>query len=114
MLVVVNLDAFDGLTLFKLTSPGTCFEATGTARLSYNSQSQLFSHSPSTMSFSSPVVYESAVDFSGPIQVDSPHVMAHNPYYFDDSQVVLKASPFTWFSPSIIITHSSQGRRKVI
>lgn len=31
-----------------------------------------------------------------------------NPYYFDDSQVVLKASQITWH-PRLLITHSSKG-----
>jgi hypothetical protein len=40
--------------------------------------------------------------------------MPHNPYYFDDSQIVLKASQITWHPPSLLITHLSKGRRKDI
>ena len=55
------------------------------------------------MSFSNPVAYENAIetvtpgelmDYVGPSRRVMA-VMEHNPYYFDDSQVVLKASPFT-------------------
>ncbi len=31
-------------------------------------------------------------------------------FYFNDSQVVLKASLITWFPSSLLITHSSEGR----
>jgi hypothetical protein len=49
---------------------------------------------------------------SEPVEVVPP--IPRNPYYFDDSQIVLKACQTTWLPPSLQITHSSKGRRKDI
>ena len=38
----------------------------------------------------------------------------NNPFYFNDSQVVLKASPITWLLPSLLRTHLSKGGTKDI
>jgi len=34
-----------------------------------------------------------------------------HPFYFEDSQVVLKASQSAWFHPSLLINHLPKGKK---